>query len=125
MGKKVNSLCNDTQGGRLGRLQLFGLKISPQFLGYFHRLTMSILVSLPIYWQRTINMTSETQTSTNQYKRTSRHPSDQTRERISQALRGRPKSEPHKAAIQASLQSYWADDDNFPDDSRRDDTMWP
>ena len=124
MGKKVNSLCNDTQGGRLGRLQLFGLKILPQFFGYFHRLTMSILVSLPIYLQRTINMTSETQTITNQYKRTSRHPSDQTRERISQALRGRPKDEDWRLAIGRSLRDYWRNDNNFPDDSREEDSAW-
>lgn len=85
---------------------------------------MSIMVSLPIYWQRTINMTSETQTNTNQYKRTSRHPSDQTRERISQALRGRPKDEEWRMAIGRSLRDYWRNDNNFPDDSGGDETGW-
>ena len=51
-----------------------------------------------------------------QYKRTSRHPSDETKERISQALRGRPKSDEHRQSISASMVAYWADDENFPAD---------
>ena len=58
----------------------------------------------------------ETQ-NTQQYKRTSRHPSEETKERISQALRGRPKSDGVRQAISASMVAYWADDDNFPADS--------
>lgn len=57
----------------------------------------------------------ETQ-NTQQYKRTSRHPSDETKERISQALRGRPKSESQKKLISASMVAYWRNDENFPDD---------
>ena len=121
----VNALCNDTLGVGLVGLQLFGPKKLPQISVYFHWLTMSILVSLPIYGQRTIDMTSETQTSTSQYKRTSRHPSDQTRERISQALRGRPKDEDWRMAIGRSLRDYWRNDNNFPDDLRSgDDVTW-
>ena len=52
-----------------------------------------------------------------QYKRTSRHPSDETRQRISQALKGRCKSSSHKQALSASLKDYWGDDNNFPDDA--------
>ena len=65
-------------------------------------------------------MSNETQTTTSQYKRTSRHPSDQTRELLRSALRGKPKSEPHKEAIRNGLIAYWADDNNFPDDARDD-----
>lgn len=120
----VNALIHEPMGGRHSKLQLFGTINFPQIFGYFHRLTMSIMVSLPIYWQRTINMTSETQTNTNQYKRTSRHPSDQTRERISQALRGRPKDEEWRMAIGRSLRDYWRNDNNFPDDSMGDESNW-
>ena len=56
-------------------------------------------------------------TSTPQYKRTSRHPSDETKERISQALRGRPKSDEHRQLISASMIAYWENDDNFPADN--------
>lgn len=69
-------------------------------------------------------MTNETPTNTNQYKRTSRHPSDQTRERISQALRGRPKDEEWRMAIGRSLRDYWRNDNNFPDDSGGDEKGW-
>lgn len=50
-----------------------------------------------------------------QYKRTSRHPSEQTRQRISQALKGRSKSETRKQALSTSLKNYWGTDENFPD----------
>ena len=52
-----------------------------------------------------------------QYKRTSRHPSEETRSKIASSLRGRPKSEQHKQAISASMVAYWGDDNNFPDDA--------
>ena len=51
-----------------------------------------------------------------QYKRTSRHPSEETKERISQALRGKPKSDAQKQLISASMVAYWGNDENFPDD---------
>ena len=59
-------------------------------------------------------------TSTTPYKRTSRHPSDETKERISQALRGRPKSDEHRQSISASMVAYWENDDNFPQDFNTD-----
>lgn len=54
--------------------------------------------------------------NTTQYRRTSRHPSEQTKERISQALRGRPKDESWRQAISRGMINYWEDDNNFPDD---------
>ena len=59
--------------------------------------------------------------NTQQYKRTSRHPSEETKERISQALRGRPKSDEVRQAISASMVAYWGDDANFPDDNQGED----
>lgn len=50
------------------------------------------------------------------FSRTSRHPSQETREKIAASLRGRPKSDLVKAKIGASMRSYWADPNNFPDD---------
>lgn len=52
-----------------------------------------------------------------QYKRTSRHPSERTRQLISQALSGKPKSETHKQALSTALKNYWGTDENFPDDA--------
>ena len=54
---------------------------------------------------------------TQQYKRTSRHPSPETKERISQALRGRPKDLQWRQAISTGMINYWGDDANFPDDN--------
>lgn len=52
-----------------------------------------------------------------QYRRTSRHPSDETKAKISSALRGYVKSQDHCQHLSDSLKAYWADDNNFPDDS--------
>lgn len=57
------------------------------------------------------------QTQNKQFRRVSRHPSEQTKERIRQKLTGVPKSPEHRQAISASMTAYWADDDNFPADS--------
>ena len=57
-----------------------------------------------------------------QYKRTSRHPSEETKERISQSLRGRPKDFQWRQAIRAGMIRYWTNDDNFPDDVPKQDT---
>ena len=51
------------------------------------------------------------------YRRTSRHPSQETKELISQSLRGRPKDELWRQAISAGMFQYWGNDDNFPDDA--------
>ena len=56
-----------------------------------------------------------------QYKRTSRHPSEETKELISQSLRGRPKDESWRQAISAGMVQYWGNDDNFPDDAQKND----
>ena len=53
------------------------------------------------------------------YKRTSRHLSPVTRTKISNALRGRTKTESQKQAISAGLLRYWRDDSNFPEDQSR------
>lgn len=62
----------------------------------------------------------QTTQNTTQYRRTSRHPSEQTKERISQALRGKPKSDAQKQQISASMVAYWGNDENFPDDINGD-----
>ena len=41
-------------------------------------------------------------------KRTSRNLSEETKHKISQALKNRPKSEEHKQALSIALQKYWA-----------------
>ena len=67
--------------------------------------------------------TKNTQSTTQQvnlYKRTSRHPSDETRQKISASLRGYVKSQEHCQHLSDSLKAYWADDKNFPDDSAND-----
>ena len=56
-----------------------------------------------------------------EYKRQSRHPSDETRARISKSLTGVAKSAEHKQHIQQGMQNYWRNDGNFPDD-RKDKT---
>lgn len=55
-------------------------------------------------------------TQTKQFKRTSRHPSDATKMKISQALKGRSKGETTKVRISNGLKQYWGNDGNFPDD---------
>lgn len=54
--------------------------------------------------------------NTFKYKRTSRHQSQETKQKIAQALRGKGKSDTHKERISVSLKDYWKDDSNFPDD---------
>ena len=55
-------------------------------------------------------------TQTKQFKRTSRHPSDATKMKISQALKGRSKADTTKEKISGGLKAYWSNDSNFPDD---------
>ena len=64
-----------------------------------------------------MNQTTST-TQTNSFRRTSRHPSDSTREKLSAALRGRQVSDETRQKLSASLHAYWSNDDNFPDDNR-------
>lgn len=63
-----------------------------------------------------MDMENNEYTQQMQYKRTSRHPSDETRMKISQALRGRSKGETTKEKISSRLRDYWKNDSNFPDD---------
>ena len=53
------------------------------------------------------------------FKRKSRHLSPVTRTKISNALKGRSKSEMTKAAIRDGMLRYWNDDANFPEDQSR------
>jgi hypothetical protein len=50
------------------------------------------------------------------YKRTSKSPSPETRQKISQSLKGRMKSDITKSKISDSLKQYWNNPSNFPDD---------
>lgn len=65
-------------------------------------------------------LTTASTQSNFQYSRTSRHPSDETRAKISSALRGYVKSQEHCQHLSDSLRAYWADDNNFPDDLLND-----
>lgn len=51
-----------------------------------------------------------------EYKRTSRHLSEETKKKISQALKDRPKSNSHREAIRQGVLQYWNNPTNFPDD---------
>ena len=53
----------------------------------------------------------------NNYKRTSKSPSPETRQKISQSLKGRMKSDITKSRISDSLKQYWNNPQNFPDDN--------
>ena len=53
-----------------------------------------------------------------EYKRQSKHPSEETKQRISQSLKGRARPDATKAKIAASLKRYWSDENNFPDDHK-------
>ncbi len=49
-----------------------------------------------------------------QYKRQYRQLSQQTKDKISQSLKNRPKSTAHAAAISAGLKTYWDSVENKP-----------
>lgn len=61
------------------------------------------------------------------YKRTSKTPSPETRQKLSDALRGKPKTTQTREKISQSLQAYWSNPENFPADNNTDgswgDTM--
>lgn len=65
-------------------------------------------------------MENTTNQQTFRYKRTSKTPSQETRQKLSDALRGKPKSTQTKEKISQSLQAYWSDPNNFPDDKTGD-----
>ena len=62
--------------------------------------------------------TTSTTQSTFQFRRTSRHPSDETRAKISSTLKGYVKSREHCQHLSDSLKAYWKNDDNFPADTK-------
>lgn len=55
------------------------------------------------------------------YKRTSRHLSPVVRQKISNALRGRTKTEAEREAISQGLRNYWNNPSNFNDPEVPDD----
>ena len=58
-----------------------------------------------------------------EYKRQSRHPSDETRARISKSLTGQAKSDEHKSHLSQALKAYWGNDNNFPNDKKPETTI--
>lgn len=58
-----------------------------------------------------------------EYKRQSRRPSEETKARISNSLKGHAKSTEHRAHLSQSLKKYWENDDNFPADKRQKTTI--
>jgi hypothetical protein len=60
----------------------------------------------------------------NTFKRQSRHPDEVVKKKISQAMKGKPKTDAHKAAISKSLRDYWGNDDNFPRDREGETTIY-
>ena len=66
--------------------------------------------------------TASTTQSDFPYRRTSRHPSDATKAKISASLRGGGyvKTQQHCQHLSDSLKAYWRDDRNFPDDAAND-----
>lgn len=59
-------------------------------------------------------------------RRTYRELDDVTKQRISQSLRGRGKSESHKEAISAGMRAYWAGIPHKEDDGEKnkEDGVW-
>ncbi len=55
----------------------------------------------------------------NNQQKLSKHPSEQTRARISASLKGQAKSVEHKEKIRQSLRQFYATDDNFPADKEK------
>ena len=53
------------------------------------------------------------------YKRVSRHPSEDTKKKISDSLKGRNKSVEHAANISNGMKKYWGNPQNFPADDER------
>ena len=57
-------------------------------------------------------------TSTAQYKRQSKYPSEETKQKISAKLKGRSKSDVTKQRISQGLRQYWNNPNNFSDGDR-------
>ena len=60
-----------------------------------------------IYFKKSENM---------EYKRVSRHPSEMTKNKTSQSLKGHTTPDHVRQLISQSLKAYWSNDDNFPAD---------
>ena len=58
-----------------------------------------------------------------EYKRQSRKPSEETKARISNSLKGVAKSTEHKQHLSQSLKRYWDNDENFPADNQQQATI--
>lgn len=58
-----------------------------------------------------------------EYKRQSRRPSEETKARISNSLKGVAKSTEHKQHLSQSLKNYWGNDNNFPADKKQETTI--
>ena len=61
----------------------------------------------------------ENTVNTKQFKRTSRFPSQETKQKISQAMRGRVQSDATRQKISQQLKKYWNTASNFPSDAQR------
>lgn len=57
-------------------------------------------------------------TTTSQYKRQSKYPSEETKQKISAKLKGRSKSDVTKQRISQGLRQYWNNPNNFSDGDR-------
>ncbi len=64
-----------------------------------------------------MNDTTSTTQTNQSYRRTSRHPSMSTRQKISASLKGREVSVTTRQKLSDSLKAYWSDPNNFPDDT--------
>ena len=58
-----------------------------------------------------------------EYKRQSRRPSEETKARISNSLKGQAKSTSHREHLSQALKKYWDNDDNFPADKKQETTI--
>ena len=59
--------------------------------------------------------TIKTQPTSTAFKRQSKYPSEETKQKISQKLKGRSKSDVTKERISQGLKSYWGNPKNFKD----------
>lgn len=56
----------------------------------------------------------------NEYKRQYRELSDETKQKISNSSRNRPKSDQHKQHISQGMKDYWQNVPNRPDDTNNE-----
>ena len=68
--------------------------------------------------ESTIKTIKTQPTTTAQYKRQSKFPSEETKMKISQKLKGRSKSDVTKQRISQGLRQYWNNPNNFSDGDR-------